>query len=63
MTEDEYAEFPEQIEIRLVDVIIEQLGFGSKKYAIVTAPKKQSLLAVMVNKPLPKSLVSRTGHS
>ena len=36
MTEDEYAACPEQIEIRLVDVIIEQPGFRSKKYTIAT---------------------------
>ena len=36
MSEEEYAECPEQIEIRLVDVIIEQAGFRSKKYTIAT---------------------------
>lgn len=36
MSEDEYAACPEQIEIRLVDVIIEQPGFRSRKYTIAT---------------------------
>lgn len=36
MSEEEYAACPEQIEIRLVDVIIEQPGFRSKKYTIAT---------------------------
>ena len=36
MSEEEYAQCPEQIEIRLVDVIIEQPGFRSKKYTIAT---------------------------
>lgn len=36
MTEEEYSECPEQIEIRLVDVIINQPGFRSKKYTIAT---------------------------
>lgn len=36
MSEQEYDELPEQIEIRLVDVIIEQAGFRSKKYTIAT---------------------------
>lgn len=36
MSEQEYRVLPEQIEIRLVDVIIEQAGFRSKKYTIAT---------------------------
>jgi hypothetical protein len=36
MSEEEYAACPEKIEIRLVDVIIQQPGFRSKKYTIVT---------------------------
>ena len=36
MSEEEYAQCPEQIEIRLVDVNIEQPGFRSKKYTIAT---------------------------
>ena len=36
MSEQEYDELPRQIEIRLVDVIIEQAGFRSKKYTIAT---------------------------
>jgi hypothetical protein len=36
MSEEEYAACPEQIEIRLVDLIIEQAGFRSKKYTIAT---------------------------
>jgi hypothetical protein len=36
MSEQEYADCPEQIEIRLVDIIIEQPGFRSKKYTIAT---------------------------
>ena len=36
MTEEEYAACPEKIEIRLVDVIIEQPGFRSEKYTIAT---------------------------
>jgi hypothetical protein len=36
MTEEEYAACPEQIEIRLVDVVIEQRGFRSRKYTIAT---------------------------
>ncbi len=36
MSQPEYDELPEQIEIRLVDVIIEQAGFRSKKYTIAT---------------------------
>jgi hypothetical protein len=36
MSEEEYAQCPEQIEVRLVDVIIEQPGFRSKKYTIAT---------------------------
>ena len=36
MSEQEYDVLPEQIEIRLVDVIIEQAGFRSKKYTIAT---------------------------
>ena len=36
MNEQEYDILPEQIEIRLVDVIIEQAGFRSKKYTIAT---------------------------
>lgn len=36
MSEEEYAACPAQIEIRLVDVIIEQPGFRSKKYTIAT---------------------------
>jgi hypothetical protein len=36
MSEEEYAECPEQIEIRLVDVLIEQPGFRSTKYTIAT---------------------------
>jgi hypothetical protein len=36
MSEEEYAALPDQIEIRLVDVIINQAGFRSKKYTIAT---------------------------
>lgn len=36
MSQEEYAACPEQIEIRLVDVLIEQPGFRSKKYTIAT---------------------------
>ena len=36
MSEEEYAACPEQIEIRLTDVIIDQPGFRSKKYTIAT---------------------------
>jgi hypothetical protein len=36
MSEEEYAACPEKIEIRLVDIIIQQPGFRSKKYTIVT---------------------------
>jgi hypothetical protein len=36
MSQQEYDELPEQVEIRLVDVIIEQAGFRSKKYTIAT---------------------------
>jgi len=36
MSEQEYAACPEQIEIRLVDLHIEQTGFRSKKYTIAT---------------------------
>lgn len=36
MSEEEYAACPEQIEIRLVDVVIDQPGFRSKKYTIAT---------------------------
>ena len=36
MSGQEDGELPEQIEIRLVDVIIEQAGFRSKKYTIAT---------------------------
>jgi hypothetical protein len=36
MSEQEYDELAEQIKIRLVDVIIEQAGFRSKKYTIAT---------------------------
>jgi hypothetical protein len=36
LSEEEYAQCPEQIEVRLVDVIIEQPGFRSKKYTIAT---------------------------
>ena len=36
MSEEEYAACPEQVEIRLVDVTIEQPGFRSRKYTIAT---------------------------
>ncbi len=36
MSEEEYAACPEQVKIRLVDVIIEQPGFRAKKYTIAT---------------------------
>ena len=36
MSQQEYDELPAQVEIRLVDVIIEQAGFRSKKYTIAT---------------------------
>lgn len=36
MSQQEYDELPEQVKIRLVDVIIEQAGFRSKKYTIAT---------------------------
>ena len=36
MTEEEYLSLPEKIEIRLVDVVITQAGFRSKKYTVAT---------------------------
>ena len=36
MTEQEYEQLPKKIEIRLVDVIVEQPGFRSKKYTVAT---------------------------
>ena len=36
MSEEEYAACPEQLEIRLVDLNIEQAGFRSKKYTVAT---------------------------
>jgi len=36
MSKEEYAEMPERIEIRLVDIIIDQSGFRSKKFTIAT---------------------------
>ena len=36
MSEQQYAKMPAQIEIRLVDVVIEQPGFRSKKYTVAT---------------------------
>ena len=36
MSKEEYAQMPEQVEIRLVDVIIDQPGFRSKKFTIAT---------------------------
>ena len=36
MSDEEHAACPERIEIRLVDMIIEQPGFRSKKYIIAT---------------------------
>jgi len=36
MSEQEYDELPEKIDIRLVDIIIDQAGFRSKKYTIAT---------------------------
>ena len=36
MSEEEYAACPQQIEIRLVDLIIDQKGFRSKQYTIAT---------------------------
>ena len=36
MSEEEYADCPVEIEIRLVDLCIEQPGFRSKKYTIAT---------------------------
>ncbi|MDB4614608.1 IS4 family transposase [bacterium] len=36
MSGEEYSQCPERIEIRLVDVVIDQPGFRSKKYTIAT---------------------------
>ena len=36
MSEEEYSECPERIKIRLVDVVVDQPGFRSKKYTIAT---------------------------
>ena len=36
MSKEEYSACPERIEIRLVDVVIDQPGFRSKKYTIAT---------------------------
>ena len=36
MSQEEYSECPERIEIRLVDVVVDQPGFRSKKYTIAT---------------------------
>ena len=36
MSEEDYRVMPEQIEIRLVDIVIDQAGFRSKKYTVAT---------------------------
>ena len=36
MSKEEYAQMPKQIEIRLVDIVIDQPGFRSKKFTIAT---------------------------
>lgn len=36
MSEQEYEMCPDQIEIRLVDIVIDQAGFRSKKYTVAT---------------------------
>ena len=36
MSEEEYAACPQQVDIRLVDLIIDQKGFRSKQYTIAT---------------------------
>ncbi|MEM9360739.1 MAG: IS4 family transposase [Pseudomonadota bacterium] len=36
MSDEDYAAMPEKIEVRLVDVVIDQAGFRSKKYTIAT---------------------------
>ena len=36
MTEEEYQSLPDKIEIRLVDIVIDQAGFRSKKYTVAT---------------------------
>lgn len=43
MSEEEYDVLPQQIEIRLVDVIINQAGFRSKKYTIATTILDQKI--------------------
>ena len=36
MSQQEYAQMPAEIEVRLVDVVIDQPGFRSKKYTVAT---------------------------
>ena len=36
MSQEEYAAMPKQVEVRLVDVVIEQPGFRSKKFTVAT---------------------------
>lgn len=36
MTQEEYRSLPDKIEIRLVDIVIDQAGFRSKKYTVAT---------------------------
>lgn len=36
MSDQEYTALPEKIEIRLVDIVIDQAGFRSKKYTVAT---------------------------
>lgn len=36
MSEEEYKAMPDQVEIRLVDIVINQAGFRSKKYTVAT---------------------------
>ena len=36
MSQEEYDDMYEQIEIRLVDIVIDQLGFHSKQFTVAT---------------------------
>lgn len=43
MSQEEYALMPEQVEVRLVDIIIEQPGFRSKKFTVATTTMNRSV--------------------
>jgi len=36
MSEQDYAQMPDQIKIRLVDIVVHQAGFSSKKFTVAT---------------------------